>query len=180
MVYPTAIIKKISLVFLFLASLNNFAQEKLTPQDKDYTGPITQEDLRIGYTQDWFVEGYNAYKPEPEILEQLRKPINQYKIKVFMGTWCPDSRRETPKLLSLLDKVDFKDKNLEIYAMDDFKSTKANYEKDLEIQHVPTIIFFDKKGNEVNRFVEFPIETIEKDILKIVTKQAYQNPYEEE
>ena len=42
------------------------------------------------------------------------------------------------------------------------------------------IIFFDKKGNEVNRFVEFPQETFEEDILKIVTNQSYQNPYAEE
>ena len=96
-----------------------------------------------------------------------------------MGTWCPDSRREVPKLLKLLDDVNFKEKNLEIYSMDRSKSTENDYEEGLDIQRVPTIIFFDKNGKEVNRFVEFPQKTLEKDILKIVTEQPYKNVYAE-
>tara|TARA_B100000949_G_scaffold219840_1_gene219325 strand:+ start:83 stop:625 length:543 start_codon:yes stop_codon:yes gene_type:complete len=172
-------IKYSALIILFV-NLTLVAQEDKTPNDKDYTGLITQEDFRTGYTRKWFNKAYKAYEPNEEIVQQIKKPIKQYRIKVFMGTWCPDSRRETPKLLKLLDEVNFKEKNLEIYAMDHYKSTEANYEEDLDVHHVPTIIFFDKKGNEINRFVEFPQETFEEDILKIVTNQSYQNPYAEE
>ena len=35
-----------------------------------------------------------------------------------------------------------------------------------------------KNGKEINRIVEFPIETIEKDILEILTTNDYQNPYD--
>jgi len=174
-------IKKFSFLFLFVVTLGTFAQEEeMMANDKAYTGIITQKDFRSGYTQDWFEKGYDAYEADEATLKQIKKSIKKYRIKMFMGTWCSDSRRETPKFLKLLDEVNFKEKKLEIYAMDKEKSTESNYEDNLDIHHVPTIIFFDKKGNEVNRFVEFPQESLEEDILKIVTKQSYQNPYAEE
>ena len=172
-------LKKLSFSLLFFVNLISFSQEKLTPNDKDYTGPITQEDFRTGYTEDWFTKAYQAYEADEEILSKLKKPLKKHTIKVFMGTWCPDSRRETPKLLKLLDEIGFKEKNLEIYAMNRSKSTEENYEENLNVDYVPTFIFYNKKGEEVNRFVEFPLESLEKDILKIVTKQSYKNPYQE-
>jgi hypothetical protein len=39
-------------------------------------------------------------------------------------------------------------------------------------------LFLKKNGKEINRIVEFPIETIEKDILEILTTNDYQNPYD--
>ena len=172
------------LLVIFALSSNIFqlkAQEKdsLTPSDKKYTGVITKEDFEEGYTKSWFVKAYKNYKPNEEILNQLKEPIQHYTIKAFMGTWCPDSRRETPKLFKLLDLAEFNRDNLTVYAMDRKKSTEENYEKDLNVHHVPTIIFFNKDGKEVNRFVEFPQETFEEDILKIVSEEEYKNPYEE-
>jgi thiol-disulfide isomerase/thioredoxin len=172
-------IKKYVFLLLFSVTLCSIAQNEVTPDDKSYTGIITQEDFRTGSTQKWFERGYDAYEAEDAVLKGIKKSIKKYKIKIFMGTWCSDSRREVPKFLKLLDEVKFKDKNLEVYAMDKSKTTEANHEKGLNVHHVPTIIFFDKKGNEVNRFVEFPQESLEEDILKIVTKQSYQNPYAE-
>lgn len=172
-------IKKYSLILFLLINISAFAQKELTPNDEEYTGLITKKDFETGYTQEWFTEGYNAYQADTEVLKKIKNNIKDYHIKVFMGTWCPDSRRETPKLFKLLDQVNFKQENIEVYAMDEFKTTTANYEKDLDINHVPTIIFYDKKGKEVNRFVEFAQESFEEDILKIVTKQPYQNPYAE-
>lgn len=170
---------KYSLLVILFVNLSLLAQEGETPNNKNYTGLITQEDFRTGYTADWFTKAYKAYQPKKKIVKKIKKPIKNYHIKMFMGTWCPDSRRETPKFLKLLDEVNFKEKNLEIYAMSHSKSTEDNYEEGLDIHHVPTIIFFDKEGNEVNRFVEFPQQTLEKDILKIVTKQPYKNVYAE-
>ena len=34
-----------------------------------------------------------------------------------------------------------------------------------------------KNGKEINRIVEFPIETIEKDIYKILSGNEYKNAY---
>ena len=44
------------------------------------------------------------------------------------------------------------------------------------IINVPTFIFY-RDGKEINRIVELTIESIEKDILKILDGTGYQNAY---
>jgi len=150
---------------------------KASPQDNDYTGIIKEEDLKSGILKIWFMPGYEAYNPDQIIVNKIDKNIDDYSIKVFMGTWCSDSRREIPKLYRLLDIIDYNQNQLEVITTNRSKTTKQGYEKDYHIEYVPTIIFFDKNGEEVNRFVEFPQESLEEDILKIVTKQSYKNSY---
>jgi thiol-disulfide isomerase/thioredoxin len=94
-----------------------------------------------------------------------------------MGTWCSDSRRDSPAFFKLMDFLKIKDQKLELIAMTLEKNTPDSLEKGLEIYNIPTFIF-KKDGKEINRIVEFPIETIEKDILEILTTNNYQNPYD--
>ncbi|PZD79687.1 thioredoxin family protein [Mesonia sp. K7] len=148
-------------------------------EDSTYTGLITEADFRNTKFDDWFSEAYESYQPDTEILVEIKKEIGKYDIKVFMGTWCSDSQREIPHLYKILDDVGYNKENLTVYAMNENKTTEANHEKELNVFNVPTLIFYDKEGNEVNRFVEFPQETLEKDILKIVTKQDYKHSYAE-
>ena len=60
--------------------------------------------------------------------------------------------------------------------MSEEKTTPSNFEKGLEIYNIPTIIFF-KNGEEINRFVELPVTTLESDIQKIITGAAYTHSY---
>ena len=54
------------------------------------------------------------------------------------------------------------------------KQTPDHLEKDFDLKTVPTILFY-KDGKEIGRYLEYPRETLEKDILKIVTGKKYQN-----
>ncbi|MDT0293226.1 TlpA family protein disulfide reductase [Mesonia ostreae] len=155
----------------------NSSEVKISPQEEEYTGIITEEDLTSGILKVWFMPGYEAYDPDQETVDKIDKNIDDYSIKVFMGTWCSDSRREIPKFFKLLDRIDYNQNNLEVITTDLYKTTKQGYEKEYNIDFVPTIIFIDKNGEEVNRFVEFPQESLEEDILKIVTNQPYTNSY---
>jgi thiol-disulfide isomerase/thioredoxin len=92
-----------------------------------------------------------------------------------MGSWCEDSRREIPKFYKILDETKFDVNYLQLIAVDRSKKYD-NYEKDLTIFRVPTIIFY-KNGKEIGRFVEYPRETIEKDFLKIISGQPYKHSY---
>ena len=100
----------------------------------------------------------------------------EYDIKLFLGTWCGDSKRESPKLIKILETADFPMEQLEIVALDYrkglYKTSPTGEEKGLNIIKVPTIIFF-KDGKEVNRIVESPLETLEQDIAQIVFKKDY-------
>ena len=50
-------------------------------------------------------------------------------------------------------------------------------EEGLDIQRTPTFIFF-KNGVEIGRIVETPRDSLENDILKIVSGQEYKHSYQ--
>ena len=56
-------------------------------------------------------------------------------------------------------------------------SGPQNFEKGLEVLNVPTIIFY-RNGNEINRFVELPVNSLESDIAKIIKGESYTHSYE--
>ena len=76
-----------------------------------------------------------------------------------------------------MDKLKINNNQIEMIGMTLEKTTPDSLELNQNIINVPTFIF-KKNGNEINRIVEFPIETIEKDILEILTTNNYQNPYD--
>ena len=93
-----------------------------------------------------------------------------------MGTWCSDSRMHSSAFFKLTDYLKIKDKNMNLIAMTLDKTTPDSLEKNQDIINIPTIIF-KKNGKEINRIVEFPIETIEKDIYNILSGKDYKNAY---
>ena len=95
-----------------------------------------------------------------------------------MGTWCGDSKRETPRLYKILDAVNFNYDNFTLITVSPQKITPSGFEKGFNIIRVPTIIFY-KKGKEMGRFVEFAQESLEKDMLAIVSGTGYKHSYED-
>ncbi len=126
----------------------------------------------------WFNSNYENYTVDKETLNKISPYLKDVKIKVFMGTWCGDSKRETPTFYKILDKAEFDYQNLELITVTRAKDTPEGYEKDLNILRVPTFIFY-KEGKEIGRYVEYARESLEKDMLAIVTGQAYKHSYED-
>ena len=94
-----------------------------------------------------------------------------------MGTWCGDSKRETPHLYKVLEMADFNFKNLDLVTVNRSKRTPDNLQEGLNIIKVPTFIFY-KKGKEIGRYVEYARESLEQDILKIVSGKPYKHSYD--
>ncbi|TBW30394.1 thioredoxin family protein [Gramella sp. KN1008] len=142
-------------------------------------GEFKKEDLQQKPFSTWFEPEYEEFQPQEKAMKDIHENIGDYEIKLLMGTWCGDSRREVPKFLKLLDKSNYDYDKLEMVAVDHNKSTPSQIEKELDVHHVPTIIFY-KDGVEVNRFVEYPQEeSIEEDIAKIVSGKEYKDSYAE-
>lgn len=140
-------------------------------------GEFQKEDLQQKPFSTWFKPRYEEFSPETESMKTIKENIGDYKIKVLMGTWCGDSKREVPKLLKILDNAQYDYEELELVAVDYNKTTPSKIEEELEVHRVPTIIFY-KDGKEVNRFVEYSQgESIEEDIAKIVSGKEYKNSY---
>ena len=163
-------------------SSNNEEKAAVDIEENDFQkdmllGKFEKKDLQQKPFSQWFEPRYTNFTPESEAMQTIKENINDYDIKVLMGTWCGDSKRELPKLLKILDSSDYDYDNLELIAVDYNKTTPSKIEEELEVHRVPTIIFY-KDGKEVNRFVEYAQEeSIEEDLAKIVSGKTYKNSY---
>ena len=115
----------------------------------------------------WFNSGYKFYKPDINILEQLKKIDSTYTIAIVMGTWCSDSRREVPRFYKLLDAIEFPEKRVTLINVDrDKKGISVDVSK-LNIERVPTFIVY-RNNEEVGRIIETPKINLEEDLLEIL------------
>lgn len=115
---------------------------------------------------------YAAYIPDAATMIELKKLIKKEKIKIVFGTWCGDSKVNVPNFFKVLDALHFKEKNVDIIAVDGTKKAENGIIDGLNIQRVPTFIIYDKKGIELGRIVEGPKTTLEGDLLAILKKKA--------
>ena len=175
--------KKILLSILVVLTISCAAQkEKGTAaldKDGNLVGIATKENfLAEPFKEDWFGFGYDEYELNKDIINSLKPLLNEITIKAFMGTWCGDSQEQTPILYKILDATKFNYQNLEMICVNRSKKTPDNLQKGLNIERVPTFIFY-KKGKEIGRFVEYPRESVEADMLTIVSEKPYKHSYEE-
>ena len=151
------------------------------PKPRILYGAVTKDSLLKTPYDKWFAAGYDVYKPNAESLTELKKEnFKDYSIKIFFGTWCGDSKREIPRFMKLMNELTFPAANIKLISVGDsdslYKQSPQHEEKGLGIFKVPTIIIY-KKGTEVNRIVEFPVYSLEKDFLNIVKAQPYTSNY---
>ena len=172
--------KKIVLIALLGVLTSCNAQQKTTAKKNnsgDLVGIANKESFTDNSFKGWFDYNYENYKTDEATIDELKKSLKGYKIKGFMGTWCGDSKRETPRLYKILEEAGFDEKNLELITVNRGKKTPDNLQEGLDIIKVPTFIFY-KNNKEVGRFVERVRESLEKDMLKIVSGQDYKHYYD--
>lgn len=162
-------------------SAQEFNKEVITENGRQLlVGQINLEGLQTEPYASWFQSGFDNYKADETLTTLLQEKLADYRIKLFLGTWCGDSKRETPKFIKILETADFPMEQLEIIALDyrkgHYKTSPTGEEKGLNIIKVPTIIFF-KDGKEVNRIVESPLESLEEDMAQIIFQKGYTPNY---
>ena len=143
----------------------------------DLVGVADQTSFMQEPYKSWFDNGYDNYKVDLSITNQIKESIEGVTVKGFMGTWCGDSRRETPHFYKIADEVGLGINDIDLVTVNRSKKTPDNLQEGFNVIRVPTFIFY-KDGEEIGRFVEYPRETLEKDILKIVSGQEYKHSYE--
>ena len=125
---------------------------------------------------DWFKPNYDSYVVDSFTCNFIRPLLSGKSITIFMGTWCGDSRREVPRILKMLDCCDFPMKNLTMIMVSNkdslYKKSPQHEEAGRNIVRVPTIII-EQKGSEIGRIVEYPIASLEKDMLSILKLEKY-------
>lgn len=104
---------------MLIAQSISLNSEITTPGETPYlVGKIDKNRLTGPNYKSWFNSTYNSYQPDNTILASLSPNINQYKIQIFIGTWCVDSRREVPRFIKILENSKFSKNQLEIIALD--------------------------------------------------------------
>ena len=171
-----------SLVLMSLLMHSQDGPQEITTQ-KGHTflvGKINVDAFDTSPYTAWYSKNYDDYQVEEKIIAPHKSTLESFKILVFMGTWCGDSKRQVPRFIKILEHLDFSMENLIIVAVDRrngyYKKSPTGEEWGLNIIKVPTFIFY-KNGKEVNRIVESPIETLEKDMVKILSANAYTPNY---
>ena len=119
----------------------------------------------------WWMSEYNFYNIDSASLKEIKNNLKGVDIKIVMGTWCSDSRREVPRFFKILDSVNYPSDKVKIICVDEDKKTNGDELNNLKIELVPTIIF-SKDGNELGRIIESPHDTLEKDMIKILTAHS--------
>jgi hypothetical protein len=117
----------------------------------------------------WYLKGYDDYQPDTNAMNNLMDiNKNDVSIKVVMGIWCPDSRREVPRFMRVIDTWHFPVEKVTFIGVDDAKQSPVGEYTSLNIVRVPTFIIF-KNNIEAGRIIENPVTSLEQDLVNILT-----------
>lgn len=143
------------------------------------TGVVNEQNFSDKPFSTWYKKGYNAYKTEAVDQKDLKKLLSGVTIEVYFGTWCEDSRREIPRFMRIVNDLGLDKTKIKLVAVNEDKTAFWGEEIGKDIKRVPTFIFykkdatFDKYPSEIGRIVEAPIESLERDMIKILKKEDY-------
>lgn len=118
------------------------------------------------FSNSWSAE-YNNYQLDFDTIDKLEGKLDQIIITIVFRSTCSDSREQLPRLFKILNELNYDLNSITLIGVDREKKGLSNEAEGLEIEFVPTIIFY-KDGSEIGRIVETPAESLEKDLLKIV------------
>lgn len=128
----------------------------------------------------WYQTGYETYTVDRSLVEEIAPLLKKKKMELFLGTWCGDSRREVPRMLKILDEAGVDSSRVQLIfvsnAPDMYKQSPQHEEAGKQIKRVPTLIIYED-GKEIGRIVEYPVQSLEKDLLTVLRKQPYTPNY---
>jgi thiol-disulfide isomerase/thioredoxin len=151
------------------ANANHYRTEvKFSDQSTWLLGYFNAHQLSSPPYSEFYQTGFDAYQPGTEAMNRLHDIDKKgLSIKIVMGTWCPDSRREVPRFMKILSQWQFPASDVIFIGVDNQKlSPVGEYDK-LGIVRVPTFILY-KNNNEAGRIIENPVTSLEQDMVNIL------------
>ncbi|MGC1389499.1 MAG: thioredoxin family protein [Bacteroidales bacterium] len=117
----------------------------------------------------WYLKGFDDYQVKTDALNKLLEISKEnLSVKVVMGIWCPDSRREVPRFMKVMDLWHFPAAKVTFIGVDDTKQSPVGEYIKLDILRVPTFILY-KNNIEAGRIIENPVTSLEQDMVNILT-----------
>lgn len=112
---------------------------------------------------------YTNYPVDTKVLDSIHGDLREISIKIVFASWCDDSRQQLPRFIKVLENTDFDLSKLNIIAVDKMKKAGEIKLHEYDIVRVPTFIVY-RNGVEIGRIIETPLQSIEKDLLLILSK----------
>ncbi len=146
------------------------------------TGDFTVDDLKERPSfSDWYNTEYDSYEVDAVFKEhkkEFKKLFRNRSVQIFMGTWCSDSQREVPRFMKIMDFLGVSKGQIQLVGVNRKKQAFEGQDLGKRIKRVPTFIFYqhefaDRTPTEIGRIVESPVESLEKDMLKILLGDPY-------
>lgn len=166
----------ISILLLFPALLMQAQDVNIEFSDEKtgktvLVGPCNREGLQENEEfSPYFEEYYSKYQPDEKVIRKISRQLKgkDYKIKVVLGSWCHDSKEWVPRFFKITDALNIPEEKIEMICVDTRKKAVTVSIEELDIERVPTFIFYTANGEEAGRIIESPYEKLEDDMLRIV------------
>lgn len=147
-----------------------FSGDEPPPPAPVLLGPVDWSELEV--VPGW-LEEYQAAQPDPAVIEQLGAAAGSYRIVTVLGSWCEDSAREVPRLVRILDELEFPIFEHRMIGVDrmrriDDAELAAAVGVERTVTRVATMVVFDADGLELGRIIETaegPIEELLRDFI---------------
>lgn len=127
--------------------------------------------------KDNFLNKMQVYELDEKIIKKLKEHAKDLVIVVFSAEWCKDCAENLPILALLAEET-----GIDVFVFGGLKTNPLNQKekwsippsppevKKFNVQRIPHIIIFDKKGKELGVIIENPETgiTLEKEIFNIL------------
>jgi len=149
------------------------APEVVATQVPALTGLLTRPQLQA--FEGWQTLLAEDYTPRAQAIEALRPQAGTFSVLLFVGSWCPDCKREVPRLWKIADQAGLTSNTFEIHGLDRTKTDQDGLTAKWDIHFVPTAIVL-RENRELGRIVERPTLTLEDDLVNILTGNSVVSP----
>ena len=140
------------------------------PEKPVLLGTITREQVETA-VPDW-VQAEVESAPNPAAVAALAAVPPGAEVTVYMGSWCPDSRREVSRLWRALDEAGGGIPcTIHYIGVDHTKKEPVALVSGSGLLYVPTLIV-RRDGREVGRIVESAPHGVEQDLLALLEGSA--------
>ena len=164
----------LSLCLLLASHMLSAQSQKFNKEESKQmlVGQINQADLQSGIYSTWFNKNLETYKVNTQALDLDKSQLKNIKVRIFMGTWCGDSKREVPRFFKIVQHLGITSQQIEMIALKRNRQSPTHEEIGQNIHHVPTFVICQNQ-KELGRIVENPVKSLEDDLVKIVKQQSY-------
>jgi len=152
----------LTLLFLLIAPLLILAQT----DEVILTGKISSDEFKNPWAIEW-LENKQNYVPDSLLIERLKKVLvgKSVKLTVYLATWCEDSKMHVPALLKIAEILNL---DVDYICVNRKKECPLPNCETWDVLYVPTFVV-TSNGTELKRIIETPEQSVEADLLKMLT-----------